>query len=71
LIVLIDKTDGHCKNYFALCEIILYFSGLSFIPVPAIYVIDSTGLVQFNYVDPNFKVRLHEELLLKAASLIK
>jgi len=41
------------------------------LPVPAIYVIDSTGLVQFNYVNPNYKVRLHEELLLKAASLIK
>lgn len=41
------------------------------LPVPAIYVIDNTGLVQFNYVNPNFKVRLHEELLLKAASLVK
>ncbi|MBL4823436.1 MAG: AhpC/TSA family protein [Colwellia sp.] len=41
------------------------------LPVPAIYVIDSTGLVQFNYVNPNYKVRLHEELLLKAAELVK
>lgn len=41
------------------------------LPVPAIYVIDSVGLVQFNYVNPNYKVRLHEELLLKAASLVK
>lgn len=41
------------------------------LPVPAIYVIDNTGLVQFNYVNPNYKVRLHEELLLKAASLVK
>jgi len=41
------------------------------LPVPAIYVIDSRGLVQFNYVNPNFKVRLHEELLLKAAELVK
>lgn len=41
------------------------------LPVPAIYIIDSTGLVQFNYVNPNFKVRLHEELLLKAASLVE
>jgi peroxiredoxin len=41
------------------------------LPVSAIYVIDSTGLVQFNYVNPNFKVRLHEDLLLKAASLVK
>ncbi|WP_114324935.1 hypothetical protein [Candidatus Colwellia aromaticivorans] len=41
------------------------------LPVPAIYVIDSSGLVQFSYVNPNYKVRLHEELLLKAASLVK
>ena len=41
------------------------------LPVPAIYVIDSDGLVQFNYVNPNFKVRLHESLLLKAAELVK
>lgn len=41
------------------------------LPVPAIYVIDSKGLVQFNYVNPNYKVRLHEELLLKAAELVK
>lgn len=41
------------------------------LPVPAIYVIDKNGLVQFNYVNPNYKVRLHPELLLKAAELVK
>lgn len=41
------------------------------LPVPAIYIIDNKGLVQFNYVNPNFKVRLHEALLLKAAELVK
>jgi peroxiredoxin len=41
------------------------------LPAPAIYVIDSQGLVQFNYVNPNYKVRLHESLLLKAAELVK
>ena len=41
------------------------------LPVPAIYVIDAQGLVQFNYVNTNYKVRLHEELLLKAAQLVK
>lgn len=40
------------------------------LPAPAIYLIDEKGLVQFNYVNPNFKVRLHEELLLKAAELM-
>jgi len=41
------------------------------LPAPAIYIVDSKGLVQFNYVNPNYKVRLHEELLLKAAELVK
>lgn len=41
------------------------------LPVPAIYVINSNGLVQFNYLNLNFKVRLHENLLLKAAKLVK
>jgi len=41
------------------------------LPAPAIYVIDSQGLVQFNYVNTNYKVRLHAELLLKAAQLVK
>jgi len=41
------------------------------LPAPAIYIIDSKGLVQFNYVNPNFKVRLHQDLLLKAAELVK
>lgn len=41
------------------------------LPAPAVYVIDSKGLVQFNYVNPNYKVRLDEELLLLAAKLVK
>ena len=41
------------------------------LPAPAIYVVDAKGLVQFNYVNPNFKVRLNEQLLLKAAELVK
>ncbi|WDE05079.1 AhpC/TSA family protein [Thalassomonas viridans] len=41
------------------------------LPAPAVYVFDAKGLVQFNYVNPNFRVRLDEELLLKAAELVK
>ncbi len=40
------------------------------LPVPAIYVVDEKGLVQFNYVNPNFKVRLNEEVLLKVAETL-
>jgi peroxiredoxin len=41
------------------------------LPAPAIYVIDDKGLVQFSYVNPNYEVRLDEELLLLAAKLVK
>ncbi|WDE12202.1 peroxiredoxin family protein [Thalassomonas haliotis] len=41
------------------------------LPAPAVYVFDAKGLVQFNYVNPNFRVRLDEELLLKAAELVR
>ncbi|QOL26186.1 AhpC/TSA family protein [Thalassotalea sp. LPB0316] len=37
------------------------------LPVPAVYLIDEKGLVQFSYVNPNFKVRLDETVLLAAA----
>lgn len=40
------------------------------LPAPAIYVIDSDGLVHFQYVNPNYKVRLAPELLLHAARLV-
>lgn len=39
------------------------------LPVPAVYVIDNKGLVQFQYVNPNYKTRLAPELLLHAATL--
>ncbi len=41
------------------------------LPAPAIYVVDDKGLVQFSYVNTNYKVRLSEELLLLAAKLVK
>lgn len=37
------------------------------LPVPAVYLVDSNGVIQFGYVNPNYKVRLDEQLLLKAA----
>lgn len=37
------------------------------LPVPAVYVIDIKGIIQFAYVNPNYKVRLEPEVLLAAA----
>lgn len=38
------------------------------LPVPAVYIIDQQGMVHFQYVNPNYDVRLSEELLYSAAS---
>lgn len=36
------------------------------LPVPAVYVLDKKGTIQFSYVNPNYKVRLKPEILLAA-----
>ncbi|MBC3766474.1 peroxiredoxin-like family protein [Neptunicella marina] len=40
------------------------------LPVPAVYIVDQQGLVQFNYVNPNFRVRLPAQLLYDAAKVL-
>lgn len=37
------------------------------LPVPAVFIVDQEGVLQFEYVNPNYKVRLDEDILLKAA----
>ena len=37
------------------------------LPVPAVYIIDKEGIVQFSYVNPNYRVRLQPSILLAAA----
>lgn len=39
------------------------------LPVPAVFVLDTDGVVRFQYVNPNYRVRLHPELLLTAAKV--
>jgi len=34
------------------------------LPVPAVFVVASSGIIQFSYVNPDYKVRLHPDLLL-------
>lgn len=41
------------------------------LPVPAIYISDTSGLIQFMYANPNYKVRPAPELIMTAASLVK
>ncbi|GAB2693821.1 peroxiredoxin-like family protein [Aliiglaciecola sp. 3_MG-2023] len=39
------------------------------LPAPSVFITDKSGLIKFNYVNPNFKVRPSAELLLQAAKL--
>ena len=42
------------------------------LPVPAAYLVDQEGLVQYSYVNPNYKVRIDPEVLMVVAkSMIK
>ncbi len=36
------------------------------LPVPAVFIVATDGLVQFEYVNPDYKVRIHADLLVAA-----
>ena len=38
-----------------------------YLPVPAVYLVDKSGLIRFQYINPNYRVRLHPDVLLAAA----
>ncbi len=37
------------------------------LPVPAVFLVNTDGIIQFQYVNPNYKVRLKKEIILAAA----
>lgn len=39
------------------------------LPVPAVYIVNTDGIVKFNYVNPDYKERINGEVLLKAAKV--
>lgn len=41
------------------------------LPVPAVFVVSSTGAIQFQYVNPDYSVRVDSDLLLAAARLAR
>jgi peroxiredoxin len=40
------------------------------LPVPAVFVTGTKHLIQFQYVNPDYKVRLHPDLLLAAVRIL-
>jgi len=41
------------------------------LPAPATYIIGTDGIINFAYINPDYKVRLHPEVLLAAARVYK
>jgi peroxiredoxin len=41
------------------------------LPVPSVFILDKTGTIQFEYINPDFKQRMSSELLTTAATVIK
>lgn len=41
------------------------------LPVPAVYIIGADGGIRFQHVDPNFRVRLDNQVILAAARTLR
>jgi hypothetical protein len=41
------------------------------LPVPAVFLVGTNLVIQFEYVNPDYSVRVHSELLLAAARLAR
>ncbi|MFC3033498.1 peroxiredoxin-like family protein [Pseudoalteromonas fenneropenaei] len=61
-----DKTALAYRNKMGVNFVALDGTEKVALPVPAVFVVDKNGLVQFQYANPNYKVRLNEAVLLAA-----
>ncbi len=66
-----EKTSATYLNTYTLNLPQEVSSGTVVLPVPAEYILNKEGLVQYSYQHINYKVRLQPELLLLAARLAK
>ena len=41
------------------------------LPVPAVFVVDAQGIIQFHYVNPDYRIRVPGSLILEAARSVK
>jgi peroxiredoxin len=65
-----DKTAKIYRNKLGVNFVSLEGEAKVALPVPAVFVIDTSGLVHFQYANPNYKVRLTEDLLLAAVKSV-
>lgn len=40
------------------------------LPVPAMFLVDKDGMIQFQYANPDYEMRLHPDVLLAAARVV-
>jgi len=74
---LVETTEKHGLTFSLLSDeglaasnafgIVFQMEGRRALPVPAVYVVGTDGLIRFSYVHPNYRVRLDSEVLLAAA----
>lgn len=65
-----DKTATIYRNKLGVNFVSLDGKAKVALPVPAVFVVDKKGLVNFQYANPNYKVRLTENLLLAAVKSV-
>ena len=65
-----DKTATIYRNKLGVNFVSLDGKAKVALPVPAVFVIDQKGLVHFQYANPNYEVRLTENLLLAAVKSV-
>lgn len=65
-----EKTAKRYRNKMGIEFVDIDGTSKVALPIPAVYVVDKEGLVHFNYVNPNFRVRLSPELLYQATKTL-
>ncbi|RMH69201.1 MAG: AhpC/TSA family protein [Gemmatimonadetes bacterium] len=40
------------------------------LPVPAVFILDTKGIIHFTYINPNYKIRLNPEVMVTAAKVV-
>lgn len=63
-----DKTAERYKTYNI--ELTKDATGTPVLPAPAVFIIDKQGVVQFSYVNPDFKVRPSAALIKSVATVL-
>lgn len=66
-----DETFNKYKSKFKID--LEEFSGFDhhLLPVPSVFIVDKEGVIQFSYVNPDYKTRLSSKVLLAAAKALK